>query len=135
MTDLENPHAGHGSVLLDIGGDIGALVVTMPTSMLGEEVDIRRFGSEDGGGSPAHDHGHAHAHGHSHDDGHGHGRPHVAVVARPMPGGGEAVASLVYPDLTGGSYDLLPKGTDDVVLTVHVRGGEVATATWPELDG
>ena len=26
----ENPHAGQGSVLLDIGGDVGALVVTMP---------------------------------------------------------------------------------------------------------
>jgi len=29
---VENPHAGQGSVVLDIGGDVGALVVTMPRS-------------------------------------------------------------------------------------------------------
>ena len=36
----ENPHAGQGAVLLDIGGDVGALVVTMPRSTVGEEVEI-----------------------------------------------------------------------------------------------
>ena len=30
MATAENPHAGQGPVLLDIGGDIGALVVSMP---------------------------------------------------------------------------------------------------------
>jgi hypothetical protein len=29
----ENPWAGQGSVLLDIGGDVGALVVEMPSTM------------------------------------------------------------------------------------------------------
>ena len=37
---MENPHAGQGSVLLDIGDDIGALVVTMPRDLVGEEVEI-----------------------------------------------------------------------------------------------
>ena len=32
---------GQGSVLLDIGGDVGALVVAMPASMVGVEVEIR----------------------------------------------------------------------------------------------
>ena len=31
----ENPYAGQGTVLLDIGGDVGALVVTMPAGMEG----------------------------------------------------------------------------------------------------
>ena len=41
----ENPHAGQGSVLLDIGGDVGALVVTMPAEMEGVEVEIRPVGA------------------------------------------------------------------------------------------
>jgi hypothetical protein len=102
----ENPHAGQGMVVLDIGGDVGALVVTMPQSMLGQEIEVvtRR--------EPA-----------------GHHRPHVAVVPRPM--GGETVPSLVFPELVEGSYALVPKGTDDVRLRVEVRGGEVTTAAWP----
>jgi hypothetical protein len=102
----ENPHAGQGSVLLDIGGDVGALVVTMPASMLGHEVEVLT--------------------GHQQP---GHHRPHVAVVPRPV--GGETVPSLVFADLVEGSYALVPKGTDDVRLRVEVRGGEVTTAHWP----
>ena len=102
----ENPHAGQGAVLLDIGGDIGALVVTMPEAMLGEEVEVLTGREEPG-----------------------HHRPHVAVVPRPGPSG--TVPSLVFPELAEGSYALVPKGTDDVCLLVDVRGGEVTTATWP----
>ena len=57
-------------------------------------------------------------------------RPHVAVVDRPVAGGG-TVPSLVFPELVEGTYALMPKGTDDVRLTVDIRGGEVSTATWP----
>lgn len=116
--DLENPHAGQGMVLLDIGGDVGALVVTMPASMVGEEVEIRPEGS-----APV-DHGHTHRHGHSH-------HPHVAVHARPVQGG-TRIPSLVFPELTGGRYELYVKGTTDVVLRVEVRGGEVRTAVWQD---
>jgi hypothetical protein len=101
----DNSHAGQGSVLLDIGGDVGALVVTMPTRMLGEEVEVV-----------------------TRHDPPGHHRPHVAVVPRPVPGG--TVPSLVFPELVEGSYALVPKGTDDVRLRVDVRGGEVTSAVW-----
>jgi hypothetical protein len=102
----ENPYAGQGSVLLDIGGDVGALVVTMPPEMLGEEVEVV---------APA--------------DERGQHRPHVAVVPRPL--GEGTVPSLVFPELRQGSYALVPKGTDDVHLRVDVRGGEVTSAAWP----
>jgi hypothetical protein len=102
----ENPHAGQGSVLLDIGGDVGALVVTMPSSMLGEEIEVLTGREEPG-----------------------HHRPHVAVVPRPAQGG--TVPSLVFPELIEGSYALVPKGTDDVHLIVDVREGEVTAAVWP----
>lgn len=41
------------------------------------------------------------------------------------------VPSLVFPELTEGSYERYEKGTDDLRLTVSVVGGEVATAAWP----
>jgi hypothetical protein len=115
----ENPHAGQGAVLLDIGGDVGALVVTAPSSMVGEEVEILPAGTVGTAADPGHGHGHGHAH-----------RAHVAVVDRVLPDG-DHLPSLVYPALVRGTYDLVPKGTDDVRLTVKVRGGEVTVATWP----
>jgi len=110
----ENPHAGQGSVLLDIGGQIGALVVAMPGRMEGAEVEIR----------PDHDLPHFH------NDHHGVHHPHVAVVSRPVAAGGR-LPSLVFPELVEGRYRLYLKETDDCRLTVRVVGGEVTTAEWP----
>ena len=63
MSTAENPFAGQGAVLLDIGDDIGALVVTMPGAMVDTEVEIRPVGV-------AHSHPHGgHPHGHEHDHG------------------------------------------------------------------
>ena len=115
---LENPFAGQGAVMLDIGGDIGALVVTMPQGMAGVEVEIRPLDAQD--------HGHHHAHGHDH--GHAH-HPHVAVVERPVAGG--RVPSLVFPEVVEGRYGLYEKETYDVRLVVDIRGGEVTDADWP----
>lgn len=121
----ENPHAGQGSVLLDIGGDIGALIVTMPPDSVGSEVEILRHGTS------RHDLEHVHDDGPEHGHGHGHGHPpHVAVVRRPV-AGGAVVPSLVFPDLEQGRYDLVEKGSDQVRLTVRISGGEVTNAVWP----
>jgi hypothetical protein len=102
----ENPHAGQGAVLLDIGGDVGALVVQMPESLVDEEVEVRAVGLD----APDH-------------------HPHVAVVARPTRHG--TLPSLVYPGLAAGVYDLCRRPTGPVALTVSVRGGEVTSARWP----
>lgn len=112
-----NRFAGQGAVLLDIGGDVGAVVVTMPPELVGEEVEVRPAG----GGRPWAAREGA-AHGHSH-------HPHVAVVERPVQGA--AVPSLVFPELVAGAYELVLKGTDDARLVVQVRGGEVTPARWP----
>ncbi len=110
MTTTENPHAGQGSVLLDIGGDVGALVVTMPEVTLGREVEIRPVTV----GRGVHDH-----------------LVHVAVVARPL--ADTTVPSLVFPELAAGTYDLFVKGEPGaVVLTLGVEGGRVTWADWPE---
>jgi hypothetical protein len=116
VTD-ENPFAGQGAVLLDIGGDVGALVVTMPADMLGIEIEIRPMGVGDHGHDHGHDHGGEHV-------------LHVAVVNRQTPEG--PVPSLVFPELVTGSYELFEKGRGDhVVLTAHVTGGEVTSVDWP----
>lgn len=122
----ENPHAGQGSaVMLDIGGDIGALVVTMPAEMAGLEVEI----APEGEAPVVHDdHAHDDDTGHGHGHGHGH-RLHVAVVRRPVQDG--ELPSLVFPELVEGGYELFAKGSDEVRLTVQVRGGEVTSADWP----
>ncbi|ANH40114.1 hypothetical protein I601_3709 [Nocardioides dokdonensis FR1436] len=121
----ENPWAGQGSVLLDIGGDVGALVVDMPIALVGHEVEID---PADGRDHPPHQHSHEHSHEHGHGHGHPH-RAHVAVVPRRTPGGTRP--SVVFPDLVEGGYRLYHPGTEDVALTVQVRGGEVTSATWP----
>ncbi len=124
---VENPFAGQGPVLLDIGGDIGALVVTMPPTMDGVEVEIRPVGRP-----RTHDHLHDHPQDHDHQDDHGHGEGHlihVAVVARPVRG--KIVPSLVFPELVEGAYELYQRPAGPVELTVTVVGGEVTEVSWP----
>lgn len=118
----ENPDAGQGSVLLDIGGEIGALVVSMPAEMEGVEVEIRPVAART---QLVHGHRHEHTEAHAH-------HPHVAVVNRPVAGG--QIPSLVFPDIVEGRYGLYLKGSDDRVLTVSVVGGEVAVIEWPADD-
>jgi hypothetical protein len=96
----ENSYAGQGSVLLDIGGDVGALVVHLGRHWEGAEVSYRRA-------EQPYD---RHAH-----------HPHVAVVGRPTVGG--PAYSAVFPDLVAGRYVLsLPDGS---ALDADVVGGRV----------
>ena len=142
MPTEENPHAGTGSVVLDIGGDVGALIVVMPAEMDGLEVEIIPTGTDARPGDHDHDHSHdhdhadshshAHADPHSHDHTHGlHAPPHVAVVARPTPSG-SIVHSLVYSSLTEGTYDLYVRPDGPVHLTATVIGGQVTHASWSD---
>jgi len=105
--EVENPFAGQGCVLLDIGDDIGAVLVAMPASMEGVEVEIRPDVVPTG-----------HVH-----------HPHVAVVSRPVEGG--RLPSLVFPEVREGSYGLYLKGDAVRRLAVAVAGGEVTSAEWP----
>lgn len=115
-TRPENAWAGQGAVLLDIGDDVGALVVTMPPDTVGREVEIRPLDGR-------HQHRHAHAGRHDH-------LAHVAVVARPV--GGGLQPSLVFGDLKAGSYELFEKGRPEAVaLRAVVAGGEVTSVGWP----
>ncbi|WP_238151707.1 hypothetical protein [Kribbella sindirgiensis] len=116
---MENPHAGKGSsVLLDIGGDVGALVVEMPATLEGQEIELRGL--------------HHHV-GHSHGHGHGH-LPHVGVVPRAAPDG-EIIHSAVFFEVPQGSYELYVRPSEPVQLTVEVAGGAVTYANWSGPEG
>ncbi len=135
----ENPHAGQGMVVLDIGGDIGALVVSAPASLAGAEIEICPAGArgetpDDGTGwwegewhahSP--EHGHSPDHGHSH--GHGPAWPHVAVLSRPTSEGPAWAA--VFPGLRAGQYEIWLRPAEPTALTVTVDGGAVSSVAWP----
>ena len=130
----ENPYAGQGSVLLDIGGDIGALVVRLPSSMEGLEIEIAPADDDRDDqhrDNPSHHHDrHNHdEHDHHHHDPDGRHRPHVAVTARPA--GDALMHSAVFPDLSAGHYDLNER-SGPVRLRVEVVGGQVTEATWPQ---
>jgi hypothetical protein len=118
--EAQNAFAGQGAVLLDIGGDVGALIVAMPVELDGVEIEIRPVGAAAGAV-------HEHVHEHEHD--HAHVHPHVAVVARPTASG--PLPSIVFPELLEGDYELYERLDGRVRLLVSVRGGEVAEARWP----
>jgi hypothetical protein len=104
---VENAHAGQGPVMLDIGGDVGALVVLMPATLLGQEIEIRQ----------------------STGQGNERRAQHVAVLARPGASGPVPVA--VFPQLRAGVYELYQRPSGPVRLTVTVAGGDVTQAAWP----
>lgn len=129
MTTTENPFAGQGPVLLDIGDDVGALIVEMPAEAEGLEVEIRPLGATAAKTVGAHEH--ASGQGHSHDNHHRHDHgesafPHVAVVGRPAPAGVQY--SLVYPAVVAGDYELCPIPGDAIILTTTIVGGQVTQA-------
>jgi hypothetical protein len=103
----ENAHAGHGPVMLDIGGDVGALVVTAPAALDGQEIEIRPIDR------PAPEH-----------------LPHVAVLPRRTPNGIQH--SAVFAGLAAGSYELYRRPDGPVALSVTVIGSEVCQAHWPD---
>ena len=104
--EAHNLHAGLGPVLLDIGDDIGAVVLSMPAELVGHEVEARPVTDQ----PPGH-------------------LPHVGVLARSV--AGRTSHTAVFGELPEGRYELYLRPAGPVALTVAVRGGEVTEADWP----
>jgi hypothetical protein len=126
----DNSHAGQGPVVLDIGGDIGALVIAMPAGLTGSEIEARPVA---GTVLPTHLHSHGDGHSHSHGDGHSHSHGsslvHVGVLERSCDGVLHHTA--VFGELPDGSYELYVRPDGPVQLTATVRGGTVTSERWP----
>ncbi|MGC5029795.1 phospholipase [Micromonospora sp. DT229] len=106
MTDHVHAYGptGSGTVMLNLGGDTGALIIHTGRRLLGREIEISLA---DGGGQR---------------------RTHAAVRERQVQDG--TFHSAVYPDLPSGLYtvwwdEMKPAGA------VTVAGGVVTEFVWP----
>lgn len=94
--------AALGSVLVDVGGDIGLLVVLTDAALEGEEIEIQPLGAAT--------------------------RTHTVVRPRELPAGGVVYAG-VFPSLPAGDYVLVAQDGHPE-QPVHVAGGVVTEVTW-----
>lgn len=90
------------SVVIDVGGTIGALVVNTPEALDGAEIEICPVGTT--------------------------ARTHTIVRQRGLPGGGIVYAG-VFPSLPAGDYVLLPWGPMPESV-VHIDGGAISQFNW-----
>ena len=120
MTEPVAGPTGPGSVVMELGAGIGALILYTPPGLDGEEIEISRDDApgtaqpgagQPGAGQP------------------GAGRTHSRVRPRPLPGGTRYAA--VYPGLPAGHYTIWrDERTPAAVVTV--AGGQVSSCHWPE---
>jgi hypothetical protein len=94
---------GQGPVVVELGAELGTLVVYAPATMAGVELQIAPSGQT----SPWR---------------------HVSVLARLLPAG--TVHAAVYPALPTGRYTVWGHGPERLV--VHVAAGVVTEARWPQ---
>ncbi len=104
----DHSHAGQGAVLLDIGGDVGALIVHTPGQMAGREIEICPDGERDECEHPQ----------------------HVAVLSRPA--GSRHLHTAVFPALLCGRYELWVKPDGATRLRAMVTGGRITEVSWPD---
>ena len=102
MAERHNDRIHSESVVLDIGQDIGALIVYTAAELRGREIEISPHGRV----AP---------------------RVHVEVLERRV--SGRPVFAAVFPSLRAGEYDIW-NGAPNPAGTVTVVGGEVATLDW-----
>ena len=103
MTETVPGPSGPGSVVLEIGEGIGALVLDAPAGLIGREIEISPSGGR---------------------------RTHSLVRERDT---GQGITyAAVYPGLAVGEYTVwLDDGTPAGKVTV--RGGQVTRFRWPEV--
>jgi hypothetical protein len=93
-----------GTVVLDIGGDIGALVIITEAGEVGREIEVSPAGDDT--------------------------RTHVAVRERRL--NGDTMYCAVYPRLTAGRYTIWQDDTTPI-SDVYINGAEIAQFTWPTM--
>jgi len=104
MTESVAGPSGPGTVVLELGADVGALVLFTPAELDGREIEISLEGYAAGR------------------------RTHSRVRPRHMPAGTRYAA--VYPDLPAGSYTIWAD-EESRAGTVVVAGGRVTNWSWP----
>jgi hypothetical protein len=102
MVEHHNDRVHPESVVLDIGQDIGALIIYTPAALRGREIEVSPLGSAAT-------------------------RVHVEVLERRV--NGRQIFAAVFPKLCAGGYEIwasAPNPSD----TATIVGGEVTTVDW-----
>ena len=94
--------AGQGPPVLDIGGDVGALLLLTDETYVGREIEISPWADPEA-------------------------RTHTAIHRRSA--GGRTFGAGVYPALTQGRYRV-HGDRPDLPSDVEIRGGEVTQLDW-----
>lgn len=97
--------SGVGSVVLDIGGEVGAAAIYVPASLAGLEIEIRGIDEPWRG-------------------------THVAVRERTLPD--RTVWAALFPSLPEGSYEIRvrERGASGPTAPVKIVGGRVTAQHW-----
>jgi len=103
MTESAAGPSGPGTVVLELGAGVGALVLLTPADLDGREIEISR-------------------------DDLGARRTHSRVRPRHMPAGTRYAA--VYPDLPAGPYTIWAD-EEHAAGRVVITGGRVTNWSWP----
>jgi hypothetical protein len=104
MTESAAGPSGPGTVILELGPGVGALIVHTPAELDGREIEISR------------------------DDDQGARRTHSQVRPRHMTTGTRYAA--VYPDLAAGPYTIWADEQNPAGRIV-ITGGQVTNSSWP----
>ena len=104
MTESAAGPSGPGTVVLDLGADVGALILYTPPGLDGREIEISRDTDPTAR------------------------RTHSQVRARHLPTVTRYAA--VYPGLAAGPYTIWA-GQRDPAGAVVIAGGQVTTWSWP----
>lgn len=91
-----------GTVVLDIGGDIGSLIIMTSAELAGAEIEISPVGQNDA-------------------------RTHIAIRERIAPGGTRWAG--IFPGLRAGQYTVWDLA-GNAASTVEVTGGQVSQLDW-----
>jgi hypothetical protein len=107
MNDHRHGPTAAGTVLLELGAGVGALLLQVPAELAGREIEISRSDA------PAL-------------------RTHAQV--RERPGSSGVTYSALYPELAAGRYTVWRDETT-VALSVTITGGQVTRCHWLDGDG
>jgi hypothetical protein len=105
MTEPAAGPSGPGTVVMDLGADVGALILFTPARMDGKEIEISR--NDDPGGRRTHSQVR---------------QRHVATVTK---------YAAVYPGLHAGQYTIWGDDQRPAITTV-ITGGQITSCRWPE---
>jgi len=105
MTEHAHGPTGPGTVIMELGAEVGALILYTPADLDGAEIEISRHGD------PAAR------------------RTHSQVRQRPVANVTKYAA--VYSALAAGDYTIW-RDADRPAATVTITGGQITNCRWPE---